>query len=63
MAYLAGGSAIDDFMTWLETTPGPPGTGYLTNFLYQWPRFRLYYEFHKRWRSGKPFPKGPGVKY
>jgi peptidoglycan/xylan/chitin deacetylase (PgdA/CDA1 family) len=63
LAYLAGSGEVADFMQWLQTTPGPEGHGYLTNFLYEWDEFRLFYEFIKFWRSGQPFPTGPGVTY
>ena len=63
MAQAAGQSEVRALMSFLETTPGPPGTGYMTNFLYQSPTFRLFYEFLTNWINNRAFPRGPGVTY
>jgi Polysaccharide deacetylase/Domain of unknown function (DUF4157) len=61
LAQLAGPNEVREFRRELETTEGPPGHGYVLNFLYENPEFRLFYEFLRN--VDQPFPHGPGVTY
>jgi peptidoglycan/xylan/chitin deacetylase (PgdA/CDA1 family) len=43
MAQGAGGTEVRDFLDFIETTPGPTGTGFIANFLLQNASFRITY--------------------
>lgn len=63
MAQQVGESEVRAFMKELLTTPGPPGTGYMENFLNENSTFALMFRFMKEWLNKTPFPTGKGVKY
>lgn len=56
MAQAAGAQEVNQFLDFLETTPGPPGTGYMANFLLQNASFRLAYLTNVYWLRRRPLP-------
>lgn len=56
MAQAAGTTEAGDFLNFIETTPGPPGTGFMANFLLQNAGFRITYLYLLYSSGRRPLP-------
>jgi len=63
LAQRAGPKEVDDFTAWVRTTSvkTPDGPVPLANWMNANPEWREFASFYENWRTGKPFPRIPGV--